>query len=143
MSTGTAKSFSAFCPAQNSTWSRSRNLCFNGSPWPANTFSAFWPSKMRLGRSRESDVSNGRVVLRNNIVFRPSQNATWVRSKKGSFKGSTGASKSFYAFCTSQYTTWGKSKELHFNWLTGHEISFSVFGPAENESWVMFGKRYI
>jgi hypothetical protein len=53
--------------------------------------------KKRLGRVRES-VSRGRMSMRPLSAFWPSQNATWVMSRKRLMKGSTGSAKWFSAF---------------------------------------------
>jgi hypothetical protein len=58
-----------FWVSQNATWVKSRKRCFEGSPWPANTFSPLCPSINKTWARSESDDSRGRLALWTNFLL--------------------------------------------------------------------------
>ena len=114
--------------------------------------------KIRLWWAREIDISSGRLLLGIHFLPRdqhkmrcfkcphsslnsfsgsePSQNATWLRSRKR-FMGSQVTLISFSPSWRAENATWVKSKKRCFEWSHLTFNSFSFSWRAQNATWVM------
>ena len=84
---GTYKSFSASWPSQNATLVRSWKRCFK---WSELVFFLLTSPKREMGEVEKVCFKGAHVTLNSFSVSWPTQNATWVRSKKWCFKVSHG-----------------------------------------------------
>jgi hypothetical protein len=97
-----ADSFSVFCPAENTTWTRRRRI-FKQVDRSCELIFVLLAGAKRDFCEFERSMFEGSPAIANTIsAFWPVQNTKCTSLRKRYFKGSPGPAKSFSAFCPTQ-----------------------------------------